>query len=248
MTQIKRIQGADFGKMQDWLKIARELQEAAETKQGASAEQGYRELLREYGEAFEQIDQYEEGIAALLFNSPAAFFPQELRTAAEWINGGTSLDEAHETLTAQAELARVHCKHTLWRDGHPDGIRADFTGREMKNLDFTGMTFNEANFTNTDLYNCWMNGASFVQCDFSGADFLYASAIGADFEDAIFDGASLMKSDFHGANLEGTSFAGATLTACDFTDADIETVDFTQAEIQNCVGLGDISSSPAMSM
>jgi len=234
------IRGIDMACAPAWRQFAREICEADEETYGT--------MLCELQEKFQEIDNAHPGMGAEIFNSGMHFMPNELLTAAEWIDNGASPEEASEALRGQAELADIHAGHTLWRIGHPDGVRADFTGRTLKNLDFTGMTFDEAIFADTSLYNCWMNEASFTQCDFSKAVFLDSSAIGADFEDAVFDGAALDRSLFQGAHLDGARFAGAALTTCDFQGADMEPADFSQAVIQHCEGLEGMLSGPVMAM
>jgi len=245
VARIKVIRGVDFGKLNDWLGLARDL---SEVDDGVYDHAHYRQLLEEYGDAFEQIHQDEAGAAAAMFNYPAGYLPQEMRTAAEWVGNGASPEEAYEAFQGQMELSGIHAKHTLWREGHPDGIRADFTGCELKNLSFAGMDFQIASFTNARLYNCWMNEASFVLCDFSGAALVYVSAVSAEFDSASFTGAVLEKSIFQDAYLGGASFAGATLTACGFQGADMEDVDLSQAELVDCGGLSGLSFGQNQSM
>ena len=244
-ARMQQIEGLNFFFSKAWFDLARDL---SEVDNGVYDHEDYRQLLQQYGDAFEQIEQSYPGVAAEMFSYPAAYLPEEMHTSAEWVSNGTSPEEAHETLRAQTELWGIHHKHTLWREGHPDGARADFTGRTLKNLDFTGMAFDGAVFTNARLENCWMNGAGFARCDFSGAAFLYVSAIGTDFGSAVFDGSALTWGDFHSAYFEGASFIGTALDACDFRDAVIETADFSQASIENCWGLDGQSSGMNMQM
>jgi uncharacterized protein YjbI with pentapeptide repeats len=206
-AQIQRIQGADFGKLHDWMGFAKEL--------GGGESDSYRQSLQAFSEGFELIEQRYPGVAAPMFNHGPGYLPSEMLAAAEWIDNGASPEEALDACVAQHELAGVHFRHELWREGHQDGERADFTGRELKNLDFSGMSFHEAVFTGAHLENCWMNEASFTCCDFSGAAFLHVSAIGADFEGAVFDGASLVRSDFQDAYFEGASFVGVDIHDCE---------------------------------
>lgn len=250
--QMRSIKGADMGKLRDWLTLAKDL---ADGDDGES----YRQQLREYGNAFEQIDQEYDGIAARMFNYRAGYLSQELLPAAEWINNGGCAEEAYEIArggefqipdapVTQAELGAIHALHTLWRGNHLGGVPANFSGRLLKDLDFTGMSFCRANFTGVRLWNCWMNEASFAYSDFSGAALEYVSAGGAGFENAVFDGTTHENSDFQGAYLEGASFAGAALTGCDFREADMETTDFSQADVHDCEGLEGLSFSQTQSM
>ena len=245
VARVKTIRGLDFGKLNDWLGIARDL---SEEDDGVYDHALYRQLLREYGDAFGQISEGDAEVAAAMFNYPAGYLPQEMFTAAEWIGNGGSPEEAYEAFQGQNELAGIHHKHMLWKEGHPDGARADFSGRTLKNLNFEGMQFDGAKFMNARLENCWMNDTQFGHCDFTGAAFADVSAIAADFDSAVFDGASLERSSFEAAWLEGASFADAALTGCDFRDADMETADFTQADVQGCDGLEDVSSGQVMAM
>jgi len=233
-ARMKQIEGLNYTFSSSWAGLAREI---ACAREGVTADEDYRQLLQEYGDAFEQIGQYDTGAAAAMFSYPAAYLPQEMLTAAEWIGNGGSPEEAYEAFQGQQELSAIHAKHTLWRQGDPDGVRADFTGRALKNLTFYGTNFDGAAFTGAHFVNCWMHDTSFAGCDFSEASFLYVSAIGADFGSAVFDGAALDRSIFQSAYLEGASFAGAAVTGCDFRNAGMETVDLSQAGIHDCVGL-----------
>jgi len=219
-AQIRGIPDTDIGKITEWLDLAWDLSDGVG--------EDYRQLLLQYGDAFEQIEQNYPGVAAAMFEHQAAYLPEEMHTAAEWIDNGGSPEEAYEAFMANTELSGIHYKHALWREGRPDGERADFTGRELRNLDFTGMDFHEAVFAGASLENCWMNGAGFTCCDFSGASFLHVSAIGADFGSANFDGSSLVRSDF--------------------SDADMESTDLSRAEIHDCWGLEGQSFGQAQSM
>jgi len=240
---VKTIRGVDFGKLNDWLDLARiHSEEEIDVPVAAN----YRQMLREYGDAFAEIEQQEEGLGAAIFNYPAGYLPQEMYTVAERISNGGSPEEAYEVFMAQNELSGTHYKHELWRERDPNGARADLGDRELKNLDFTGMDFSGVSFAGARLNNCWMNEASFALSDFSGASFVDVSTVGADFEGAVFDGATLERSDFHAAYLGGASFVGAALSGCDYRDADMEDADFSQAEITNCDGLEEQSFGQTM--
>ena len=86
LTQIKRIHGVDFGKLHDWLDLAKEL--------GDDSGEGYRRHLREFGAAFTEIERSYDGVAAAMFNHEAGYLPSEMLPAAEWIASGGSAEEA----------------------------------------------------------------------------------------------------------------------------------------------------------
>ena len=88
VAQVKMIPGVDFGKLSDWLELARELAD--------DEGDDYHQLLRKFGDAFEQIEQRYDGIAAEIFNHEAGYLPGELLPAAEWISNGGSPEEAVE--------------------------------------------------------------------------------------------------------------------------------------------------------
>ena len=94
VAQIRVIQGADFGKLQDWLNLARDL--------GDDSGEGYRQQLREFGEAFEEVEESYPGVAAAMFNCEAAYLPGEMLPAAEWISNGGSAEEAVDMAQAGA--------------------------------------------------------------------------------------------------------------------------------------------------
>ena len=85
-AQAKMIPGVDFGKLSDWLELARDI--------GEDSGEGYRQCLREFGAALEQIEQRYDGIAAEMFNHEADYLPNEMLPAAEWISNGGSAEEA----------------------------------------------------------------------------------------------------------------------------------------------------------
>ena len=88
VAQVKRIHGVDFGKLHDWLGLAKEL--------GDDSGEGYRQHLREFGTAFMEIERSYDGVAAAMFNHEAGYLPSELLPAAEWIYCGGSAEEAVE--------------------------------------------------------------------------------------------------------------------------------------------------------
>ena len=94
VAQILKIQGIDPGRLSDWLGLVRDL--------GDDAGESYRQQLREFGEAFEQIEQNYPGIAAAMFNCEAGYLPNEMVPAAGWISGGGSPEETVEMARAGA--------------------------------------------------------------------------------------------------------------------------------------------------
>jgi len=88
VDQVKMIPGIDFGKLRDWLELARDI--------GDDSGEGYRQCLREYGAAFEQIERSYDGVAAAMFNHEAGYLTNEMLPAAEWISSGGSPEEACE--------------------------------------------------------------------------------------------------------------------------------------------------------
>ena len=85
-AQMRTIPGADFGMLHDWMGLAKDF--------GDDSAEGYRQYLREFGEAFEQIEQRYPGVAAAMFNCEAGYLPGEMLPAAEWISNGGSAEEA----------------------------------------------------------------------------------------------------------------------------------------------------------
>ena len=95
LAQIRNSQGTNPDKLQDWLDLARNLSEA-DMDDGEYDNEYYRWMLQEYGEAFEQIEQSYEGVAAAMFNHRAGYLPGEMLPAAEWISNGGSPEKAIE--------------------------------------------------------------------------------------------------------------------------------------------------------
>jgi len=93
VARLRAIPGIDFGKLNDWLSLAREL---SEVDNGVYDNEDYRQQLREFGEAFWQIEQRYPGAAAAMFNCEAAYLPNEILPAAEWISDGGGAEEAVE--------------------------------------------------------------------------------------------------------------------------------------------------------
>jgi hypothetical protein len=63
------------------------------------------------------------------------------------------------------EIAEVLAWHQKWLNGDDDGVRADFSGRDLRDCDLTW---------------CDLTGADFRWADLRGADFIEANLTGAD--------------------------------------------------------------------
>lgn len=91
-----------------------------------------------------------------------------------------------ETVPA-TELQRIYALHQLWLGSQgKEGVRADLSGRNLREWTFVDVDWRHANFRKADLRNA----------NLSGADFL---------------GADLRSADLRGANLEGTVFTESDL-------------------------------------
>ena len=98
-ARMQRIQGLNFFFSKSWCDLARDLSEVAD---GVYDHEDYRQLLRQYGDAFEQIEQSYPGVAAAMFSCEAGYLPGEMLSAAKWISGGGSPKKAVEMARAGA--------------------------------------------------------------------------------------------------------------------------------------------------
>jgi len=128
----------------------------------------------------------------------------------------------------QVALAIIHARHTLWQHGEFDGVQADFSFMDLKNLDFSGKDF---------------DGALFMQAELSGCNLSDCSLIHVDFSDAIIEGC-----DFRNANCQCATFADAQVHGCDMTDMNFDSMELPQAGFSCCEGWDDSSFGPTMTM
>ena len=105
------------------------------------------------------------------------------------------------------EIAEKLRLHGLWQDGHPDGVRADFTNARLEGADFADARLERATFTGARLD-------------------------GAKFTDAVLD-----RVNFTGAKLYDADFTRAVLNSADFTRARLKPANFTGAWLDGAAGL-----------
>lgn len=88
--------------------------------------------------------------------------------------------------------------HKLWLDGDLDGVRADFSGKDLSGLSFAYASLKRAICVGTNF-----TGADFRGANFSGANCMDAKFPDADFTDAICMDANFSGADFHDATGDG---------------------------------------------
>jgi hypothetical protein len=97
----------------------------------------------------------------------------------------------------QQEINEIIKEHQLWLEGKEDGVRADFTEKDLRGADFTEKD---------------LRGAKFYCADLRGANFRYANLTNADFRNV-----NLTNADLSNANLTNVN-----LTSSDLTNADMQ--------------------------
>lgn len=113
--------------------------------------------------------------------------------------------------------------HRAWLDRENCGIRADFSGANLKGANFSGAKLDGANFSGANL-----EGAFFINGNFKGANFKNANLAGAH-----FSGAYLINADFSDANLNGAHLGETYFTNADFSNASLENACFLGANLKN---------------
>ena len=88
--RMQQIEGLNYFFSRSWFDLARGFSTADE---GVTVGEDYRQLLQEYGDAFEEIGQRDNTIAAVLFSSESPYLPHELLPAAEMMINGLSMSD-----------------------------------------------------------------------------------------------------------------------------------------------------------
>ena len=101
----------------------------------------------------------------------------------------------------QFELDHTLDQHQHWIANNRLGSRADFTGRNLKQLDAAERDFTGAIF----------DGANVFDCDFKGANLT----------DIVANGAHFMETDFTDANLRNAHLPKVKFSLCTFHNTDL---------------------------
>ncbi|MCL2532096.1 MAG: DUF6329 domain-containing protein [Oscillospiraceae bacterium] len=94
VNQIAQIEAANLDCADDWMSSARGLAQV-DTNSDVESHLDYLRCLREFSDAFAEIDQQYEEVAAEIFNYKPGYLPTELLPAAHWICNGGTADEAY---------------------------------------------------------------------------------------------------------------------------------------------------------
>lgn len=130
------------------------------------------------------------------------------------------------------ELKRVIELHSLWITDHVlDGVRADFTAKDLRNADFRDCDLRCAGFERADLRGANFNGAKLDGVEMNGALLDHATMVGATMTGAGLRRARLNHANLRGTNLTEASFNCADMFGCNLTDATIHETDFTHADL-----------------
>jgi len=142
--------------------------------------------------------------------------------------------------------------HQKWLDRDPEGVRADFTGKNLSGLtvgediDLSWAIFTNANLSGADLSWTFLNyadlsganlrDANLNCCALTDADFRYSDIIGAnlqstDLSRAILDRADVSNANLKSADLTDSSFVGARLHNTNMTNATLGGADFTGTDL-----------------
>lgn len=109
----------------------------------------------------------------------------------------------------QTEVDSMLELHELWLQDKDQGVKADFSGKDLSDLDFTHANCTSANFENancefTDFSNANCFKANFKNSNLYKASFTRANCELADFRDATCDNAVFSNANLLGANFEKT--------------------------------------------
>ena len=110
-----------------------------------------------------------------------------------------------------------------------DGGRANFAGKNLKDMRLTWCTFSEADFARADLSDAILTHVRFDNTDLSGVS---------------FRGANLQGTAFTKCNLDGADLRGANLTDCRFRESHLEGANLRDADL-GCASFMDASLSDA---
>ena len=142
--------------------------------------------------------------------------------------------------------------HQKWLDRDPEGVRADFTGKNLSGLtvdediDLSWAIFTNANLSGADLSWTFLKYADLSGtklrdtnlncCTLTDVDFRYSDMRGAnlqstDLSRAILDKADASNVNLKSADLTDSSFVGAKLHDTNMTNATLSGADFTGTDL-----------------
>jgi hypothetical protein len=123
------------------------------------------------------------------------------------------------------ELKVILDLHVKWRQGDPEGSRAN-----LSDADLSGANLSDANLSDADLRSAGLSGANL-----SGASLDGANLRRADLSCAELNGVNLNGANLHGVNLNGADLSGASLGHASLRGADLSGA--TIARGVKCVSL-----------
>ena len=96
INQIERIEGAELSNARLWMEYAHSIAEADTGDYGPEGHLEYLRRLREFGDAFRDIDRRYRDAPAEIFNYKPAHLPEHLLPVADWIVNGGSAQDAYK--------------------------------------------------------------------------------------------------------------------------------------------------------
>ena len=123
----------------------------------------------------------------------------------------------------KAKLDEILALHSKWRNGEPEGRRADLSGADLSGADLSG----------ADLYGANLSGADLSGADLSGADLSGANLRSADLCGAYLYGANLRSANLRSANLSGANLSGADLRSANLEGANLRSADLRSANLRS---------------
>jgi hypothetical protein len=106
------------------------------------------------------------------------------------------------------KLAGILRRHAAWLRGDARGVRADFSGANLRGVCLCGANLSEANLSLANLHGAGLTGANLSWANLHEADLSEA-----DLSDANLKHAFLNRANLNGANLSGAVLTNATLPA-----------------------------------
>ena len=114
------------------------------------------------------------------------------------------------------EMKKDLSLHAAWMRGERNGVRLDWSERDLSGFDLTRAFLRRAQLSSADLSSAILTGADLSDANLTGANLSDANLIGADLSDA-----NLTDADLTDAILTDAILIGADLSDANLTDADL---------------------------
>jgi hypothetical protein len=136
------------------------------------------------------------------------------------------------------KLKEILRLHSLWLNKKPDGVYA-----ELSEADLREVNLSDADLRDADLSGTYLSGVNLSDADLREVNLSDADLFGANLSDADLFGANLSDADLRGANLHGANLHGTNLSGASLHGANLHGTDLSGASLHGAK-IAVISAGP----